>query len=287
MSDLIMHRFTGAEAFADAAFAYLERDEAAHNIFFGVTGDIVEYPRRYPGDNYFATVEEGAEIQMALMQTPPHNLILSRSVSDEAIRRAALEVADSGRELPGILSSPTEAEVFIEAYRQACGVNMGVASRQRIYQARRVEPPNGVAGAFRRAEHGDLDVLVDWVVSFEREAMGNDGGELRGQIANKVGDMVRAEAVGVWMVDGAAVSMAAAIGPTPNGIRVAYVYTPPARRRNGYASACVAELSLAEFEEGRDFCFLFTDLDNPTSNHIYQAIGYEPVCDMNVYEVQT
>jgi len=29
--------------------------------------------------------------------------------------------------------------------------------------------------------------------------------------------------------------------------------------------------------------FLFTDLANPTSNHVYQAIGYQPVCDANDY----
>ena len=30
---------------------------------------------------------------------------------------------------------------------------------------------------------------------------------------------------------------------------------------------------------GRQFAFLHTDLSNPTSNKIYQAIGYRPVCD--------
>jgi len=29
--------------------------------------------------------------------------------------------------------------------------------------------------------------------------------------------------------------------------------------------------------------FLFTDLANPTSNHIYQTIGYVPVVDVDQY----
>ncbi len=37
-------------------------------------------------------------------------------------------------------------------------------------------------------------------------------------------------------------------------------------------------------DEGRSFCFLFTDVDNPTSNNIYQQIGYRPVCDMPLYQ---
>ena len=41
-------------------------------------------------------------------------------------------------------------------------------------------------------------------------------------------------------------------------------------------TAAVSELLL---EQGRRFCFLYTDLANPTSNAIYLRIGYEPVCD--------
>ncbi|MGH2521912.1 MAG: GNAT family N-acetyltransferase [Anaerolineales bacterium] len=80
------------------------------------------------------------------------------------------------------------------------------------------------------------------------------------------------------------VSMAGYGGPTPNGIRVGPVYTPPEQRRKGYASACVAALSQLMLDRGRKYCFLFTDLANPTSNHIYQQIGYEPVCDVDEYK---
>ncbi|MCA9556723.1 MAG: GNAT family N-acetyltransferase, partial [Myxococcales bacterium] len=82
----------------------------------------------------------------------------------------------------------------------------------------------------------------------------------------------------VWE-DGEAVSMAAAVSPTPHGVRVNFVYTPPERRGRGYASACVAALSQAQLDAGRQFCFLYTDLANPTSNAIYQRIGYRPVTD--------
>jgi len=35
--------------------------------------------------------------------------------------------------------------------------------------------------------------------------------------------------------------------------------------------------------EGRRYCFLMTDLANPTSNAIYARIGYRPVCDTDLY----
>ncbi len=68
-------------------------------------------------------------------------------------------------------------------------------------------------------------------------------------------------------------------GETPNGIRIGPVYTPPADRGQGYASALVAAVSQAQLDAGRRFCFLYADLANPTSNKIYQAIGYRPVTD--------
>ncbi len=34
------------------------------------------------------------------------------------------------------------------------------------------------------------------------------------------------------------------------------------------------------------FLFLFTDLANPTSNHIYQAIGYEPIRDIDIWRFE-
>jgi len=92
---------------------------------------------------------------------------------------------------------------------------------------------------------------------------------------------------GLWLwVDDGPVAMAGAVGRTPNGIRVGAVYTPPDRRRQGYASSLVAALSQAQLDAGRRFCFLYTDLANPTSNHIYGAIGYEPVCDVDEYRFE-
>ena len=65
------------------------------------------------------------------------------------------------------------------------------------------------------------------------------------------------------------------------------MYTPPERRRRGYASALVAALSQEQLDAGKEFCFLYTDLANPTSNKIYQDIGYEPVADVDEYRFTT
>jgi predicted GNAT family acetyltransferase len=75
------------------------------------------------------------------------------------------------------------------------------------------------------------------------------------------------------------VSLAGFGGSTPNGVRIGPVYTPPESRGHGYATSLVAHVSARLLERGRRFCFLYTDLANPTSNAIYERIGYERVCE--------
>jgi predicted GNAT family acetyltransferase len=79
------------------------------------------------------------------------------------------------------------------------------------------------------------------------------------------------------------VSVAGYGGDTPNGIRIGPVFTPPELRGRGYATSLVAQLSSRLLAEGRRFCFLYTDLANPTANAIYERIGYVRVCEAAVF----
>ena len=54
-------------------------------------------------------------------------------------------------------------------------------------------------------------------------------------------------------------------------------------RGHGYATALTAEVSARRLAAGRRFCFLYTDLANPTSNAIYERIGYHRVCESAEY----
>jgi predicted GNAT family acetyltransferase len=89
-----------------------------------------------------------------------------------------------------------------------------------------------------------------------------------------------------WIRDTMPVCMAAQARPTANGIAINGVFTPAEHRCRGYASALVAAVSQMSLDSGKKFCTLYTDLDNPTSNSIYQKIGYKPVGDSTVYRFE-
>ena len=152
--------------------------------------------------------------------------------------------------------------------------------RQRAYALESVTAPEGVPGSLRRARVADRDQMVDWMLAFEAEAMGSEAGwrDMRKLVDDMFTQSTRTGYI--WEVDGKPVSMCQATGPTPNGIRIGAVYTPRDQRRRGYASAITAAVSREQLEHGRRWCFLFTDLANPTSNRIYRAIGYRPIRDI-------
>jgi predicted GNAT family acetyltransferase len=78
--------------------------------------------------------------------------------------------------------------------------------------------------------------------------------------------------------------MAGVSRPAAGMVRVAAVYTPPDRRGRGYGGAVTAAVSRAALDGGATDVVLFTDLANPTSNALYQRLGYRPVEDRTVME---
>jgi predicted GNAT family acetyltransferase len=152
----------------------------------------------------------------------------------------------------------------------------------RAYVLRQVLPTRPVPGRFRQAYGDDLDLVAQWGEAFTREALpDNDASQARVFAQRKVSQ----GEVFLWEDGGRPVSMAAKARPLHSSITVNYVYTPPHLRGRGYATACVATLSQTLLAEGWKCCTLFTDLANPTSNSIYQKIGYGPVCDYDEYHL--
>ena len=148
---------------------------------------------------------------------------------------------------------------------------------ERIYRLTAVRPPRPAPGSWRLADPADRALLAGWLVDFGIEAL-NDADAARVELGLDEWEAGSGVATGCGRRTGAG-DLVGAGGDTPNGIRIGPVYTPPPYRGRGYASNLTAAVSQALLDEGRMFCFLYTNLANGTANRIYQAIGYEPVTD--------
>ena len=127
-------------------------------------------------------------------------------------------------------------------------------------------------GAPRVASGADCDWLVAMQTAFIAELNLPDSPErMRAMMPKRVahGDF--------WIWDDPApVAYAGFNDAAPDFARVAPVYTLPAHRGKGYATALVAALSRELLARGKRKLFLTTDAANPTSNAIYARIGYRP-----------
>jgi GNAT superfamily N-acetyltransferase len=214
----------------------------------------------------------------AAIRTPPWRLVLSEVDHPGAIHSLARDLG--GADLPGVVGPAAAAGHFAEAWHELRGRHPRLLRHERSFRLRRVIPPRPASGEMVRAQPEHRRILADWTEAFHDEALSNTPPQDYLAMADR---WIRGlgRTAYLWYDGGRPVSMTGAGGLTPRGIRVGPVYTPPADRGRGYASNLVAQVSQLLLDQGRTFVFLFTDLANPTSNKIYQDIGYEPVGDVD------
>lgn len=268
-------RIDDAAAFLARGGPLLLADEPRHNLIFGVAGTLRDHPGHYPEERLWLVEDESVVVGAAL-QTPPHNLILARPSREAALQALAETIEE---ELPGVVGAVPEVEQFGCAWGARWGLQGEVRMAQGIYALEELIPPRPTAGVARPAIEEDRALLLEWLRAFGREALGeedSDEEQLRRVLDAR---LTRSDAGFAIWEDGGPVSVAGFGGTTPNGTRIGPVYTPPEHRGRGYGSAVTAAVSAERLAAGRRFCFLYTDLSNPTSNRIYVALGYRRVCD--------
>jgi predicted GNAT family acetyltransferase len=267
-------------SFAERAVPWLLQSEAEHNLILGIIEQLKRTGVVGIAAPYLVTIEQAGRVVGCVFRTPPYKLGLTR-LPHGAIADLVNEVAEVFDELPAVMGPAAQTRAFAEAWAASKNKNSQLGRRSRIYELRTVVPPATPApGELRLAGKRDLEVLVSWLNEFSTETQVgtvNTRAFAENHIINKT--------MFVWEDDGEPRTSSLYAGKTPNGVRVGFVYTPPEFRRRGYATACVAALSQRALDAGNEFCCLYTDLSNPTSNSIYQRIGYTVVCDVVDYEM--
>ena len=277
-----IRRFSDAATFLEHVRPLLMRREAENNLMLGIVRMLIDQPGRYTEKPYLASFDYGGAAIACAIRTPPFPVALTR-MPQEVLEIVVQDLKTVYDDLPTMLAPDATAQAFAEMWAHRTGAKAHLQRGQRIYQLDEVTlSQRHPAGELRQANVDDFDTVSGFLEAFSREVHDVAYRDPR-DIATRC---IHDGAAFLWE-DQRPVSMALWTGRTPNGIRISGVYTAPEWRGRGYASACVAHLSQRMLDEGRSFCFLFTDLDNPTSNNIYQQIGYRAVCDMPLYEFRS
>ena len=218
--------------------------------------------------------------------TPPFRLIVASNQGDafgEAPSLIIHHLRDHGWPVPGVIGPSPLSDLFAQTWTNLTGEVSHLRTQERLFELTHVIAPRPGPGSLRRATPDEIGLVVRWIKAFQEEA-------LRASITDEEATSWAQTHIGngevyLWVLpDGSIVSLLATTRPVSRVISIASVYTPPERRGHGYASRSVAALSQHLLDSGWQRCSLFTDLSNPTSNTIYQQVGYRPVHDFHEYD---
>jgi predicted GNAT family acetyltransferase len=281
---MYLTRYDNARAFMADARAALEKAEAANNLIIGIANRLIEMPERFKDAPYLATVMDSDGLTAAAVMTPPNRLILygEHGMAPAPLRHVLDDLHADGWELPGVTGRAETAGAFAALWAESTGGRSSLVMNQRVYELREVIAPQGVPGHMRLAESAEIPLVADWIHQFNIDAhlpVNRAESDEHARLRVLAGEYF------VWD-DNGPVSLAGTGRHTSHGVSIGPVFTPAELRGRGYASACTAALSQRLLDQGWQFCCLFTDLSNPTSNSIYQRIGYRPICDFDAYDFE-
>ncbi|MER5379553.1 GNAT family N-acetyltransferase [Streptomyces sp. NPDC002688] len=230
----------------------------------------------------FGVLERAGEVHATFYRLPLRGFGLSPLTPEQADSLAA-HLAALGHSVPSVSADHSTATSFAEAWQRHTGATPKLRdTRLRLYRLGTLTPPEPPpAGRSRVLGEQDLEEVMFWC----------------GEFAGAVGEVVSLDAASwagtrfadkrytLWETpDGTPVSVAG-MNPLIGGqIQVDIVYTPARLRGRGYAAAVTAEVSRAALAAGAREVVLFADLSNPTSNALYQRLGYRTLADWSAYE---
>lgn len=269
--------FTGdPEEFAATALPMMLAEPVSHTVAISVL-DSVRAGQRYSEQPMtFGWYTEGGEVTGAVLQTPPWGLLVTALPvgSEPALVE---QLRQRGNSIPDANGAEDAVRRFGSSWVAGTGLTTELSIRQRLFRLDRLVPPDPApAGSARLVDHADLDLVMDWMHAFRDEAEPRGGGPVRSLHQ----DRIERKLTWFWQdPQGDPVAIASRNVTVAGVSRVGPVYTPPEHRRNGYAAGVTAACSQHALDTDADQVILFTDVSNPTSNGVYQRLGYRPLVE--------
>lgn len=264
--------------FKARAFPFLQADPVLNSVLLTNTEDRIRGILHDPAPPVFLTIHDGDEVVGAVLCTAYRGFNLG-GLPDEfvpALVDTCVELAPNPDLVEGTATAARRLADLL-AVRRAKTVEQVRATR--LHKLGTFVEQKADGGSPRLAARGDQELLVGMIGEYGQElghtlAVSQDEEWVRARISR--------ERLWVWEHDDRIVSLVGHQNAVFGATRVGPVYSPPADRRHGYASALTAHVTKRILDSGSAAC-LYTDLTNPTSNKIYAAIGYQPLADFVGY----
>jgi GNAT superfamily N-acetyltransferase len=248
---------------------FLSSEPVLHNLILSILHSRVA--QRDPGRYWIAL--QGEETVGVVLQSPLEYPATLTPMTPRAVQAIVDAIASAGVALSGVNGDAATAASFAGQWSERCRSPAAPFQGMRLYELQELGEVPRIEGRLRQAGAADRGLMILWTRGFQDEI-----GESANDTELRVDRALAAGQIWLWDQNGETASMAVGREPVQGVVRLSGVYTPPEKRKHGYAAACVHALS--KHLRGRGHrCILYTDLGNPTSNSIYRKIGYKAVAE--------
>ena len=222
-----------------------------------------------------ARITKNEETELIILYRKPWKLIMyspTDNESDELYKFAAEEIYKQDNNLFGVLAETLISNKFAKYYSEVAKKQYKLVHPMKILVLEKMLPNQfREEVTFRKATEQDREQLTKYIKQFNEEALQQ---EVSDEDANNKFNLYFEKGYFVLEKEGKIVSQAIFARNLLKGKCVSGVYTPKEERGKGYAYNLVYQLSKKSLKEGAEYCVLYTDAENPISNHIYEKIGY-------------
>lgn len=272
MSNLEVSRIQTAQEFLHLCEDLLYKNEAEYSLLLGLVEACVKQNKS--AAQFYITKSDSELSGVAYVSD--RNLVIS-NLTTESVLALTDQLYFDKINFPGVVGPVIPSELFAKTWAGLTEQKFKIGMAQKIYQLEKVISVNPVPGSLSVCDDKYQDLITQWVYEFSLESLPHEANTIERAREFAINKIPKGE-VYIWLDEsGVPVSMNSVGRPTKHGISVSAVYTPKNLRKKGYASALVAGTSQRMLDQGKKICVLYTDLANPTSNKIYQKIGYQEI----------
>ncbi len=264
-----------AASFAARVDPVLMAHRTATNVIATRLSDAVA--GRPTGLTRWYLVEDAGAIVAAAMHSIGLNLMLSPLPEGDRsdIARLLTDVLSKrGDELGALSGSHADVAAFVTAWQQSGGGPDRLIMNEWIHELHHAPAGPPAPGLGRAAGPGDLSAVDVLLRGFYRETF---PGRSQASVTDEAVQRVQRGGLMVWECEGILTSLAGLHGPAASVCRIGPVYTAPDFRCRGFGAAVTACAARTGFGRGAEYCMLYTDQSNPTSNRVYARLGFQRV----------
>ena len=271
-----LENYKDPKAFWNEVSPHLKKEEAKNSLALGLSYTF----QAQPDDClYQGALFDGDQLAGAIVCSQyrtNRNFVISPVIHPPHAETLFEEFQKSEIAVTGIIGELNTAKVY-EALFKKIGKKAHTHMTQGIYRCEKVVLPNDSDKVtFRPANLEDVKQIGEWIESFHQEAVPHDPPVKGAELAEI---KIKNSMIYVVEYDGDLVSMAAWSRDIGTSCSVNLVFTPNHYRKKGYGTIVTGKLTQHLLNNGKRETNLYTDMSNPTSNKIYQNIGYQFVCD--------